>query len=77
MGRFFIWLISIYQRLISPLLGPSCRFHPTCSEYAKEALKSHGLVTGIWLTIKRLSKCHPLGGSGFDPVPRGVGDGLH
>ena len=69
MGRFFIWLISIYQRLISPLVGPCCRFHPTCSEYAKEALESHGLVMGIWLTIKRLSKCHPLGGSGFDPVP--------
>ena len=73
MGRFFIWLISIYQRLISPLVGPCCRFHPTCSEYAKEALESHGLVMGVWLTIKRLSKCHPLGGSGFDPVPRSDG----
>ena len=73
MSRFFIWLISIYQRLISPLMGPCCRFHPTCSEYAKEALESHGLVMGIWLTIKRLSKCHPLGGSGFDPVPRSDG----
>jgi len=72
-GRFFIWLISIYQRLISPLVGPCCRFHPTCSEYAKEALESHGLVMGIWLTIKRLSKCHPLGGGGFDPVPRSDG----
>ena len=73
MGKFFIRLISIYQRLISPLVGPCCRFHPTCSEYAKEALESHGLVMGIWLTIKRLSKCHPLGGSGFDPVPRSDG----
>ena len=73
MGRFFIWLISIYQRLISPLVGPCCRFHPTCSEYAKEALECHGLVMGVWLTIKRLSKCHPLGGSGFDPVPRSDG----
>jgi len=54
-------------------MRPCCRFHPTCSEYAKEALESHGLVMGIWLTIKRLSKCHPLGGSGFDPVPRGDG----
>jgi len=72
-GRFFIWLISIYQRLVSPFMGPCCRFHPTCSEYAKEALESHGLVMGIWLTIKRLSKCHPLGGSGFDPVPSGDG----
>ena len=73
MGRFFIWLISIYQRLVSPLMGPCCRFYQTCSEYAKEALESHGLVMGIWLTIKRLSKCHHLGGSGFDPVPRGDG----
>ena len=73
MGRFFIWLISIYQRFISPLRGPCCRFHPTCSEYAKEALETHGLVMGIWMTIKRLSKCHPLGGSGFDPVPRSDG----
>ena len=73
MGKFFIRLISIYQRLISPLVGPCCRFHPTCSEYAKEALENHGLVMGIWLTIKRLSKCHPLGGSGFDPVPRSDG----
>ena len=73
MGKFFIRLISIYQRLISPLVGPCCRFHPTCSEYAKEALEGHGLVMGIWLTIKRLSKCHPLGGSGFDPVPRSDG----
>ena len=73
MGRFFIWLISIYQRLISPLVGPCCRFHPTCSEYAKEALERHGLMLGMWLTIKRLSKCHPWGGSGFDPVPRGGG----
>ena len=73
MGKFFIRLISIYQRLISPIVGPCCRFHPTCSEYAKEALESHGLAMGIWLTIKRLSKCHPLGGSGFDPVPRSDG----
>ena len=73
MGKFFIRLISIYQRLISPLVGPCCRFHPTCSEYAKEALESHGLVMGMWLTMKRLSKCHPLGSSGFDPVPRSDG----
>ena len=69
MGRLFIWLILIYQRLISPLVGPCCRFHPTCSEYAKTALESHGLIKGIWLTIKRVSKCNPLGGDGFDPVP--------
>ena len=70
MSRFFIWLISIYQKLISPLVRPSCRFHPTCSEYAKEALECHGLIKGLWLTTKRLSKCHPLGEDGFDPVPK-------
>ena len=69
MGRLFIWLIIIYQRLISPLVGPCCRFHPTCSEYAKTALESHGLIKGVRLIIKRVSKCNPLGGSGFDPVP--------
>jgi len=69
LSRLFIWLILIYQRLISPLVGPCCRFHPTCSEYAKTALESHGLIKGICLTIKRVSKCNPLGGSGFDPVP--------
>ena len=65
----FLLLIRIYQSLISPLLGASCRFTPTCSQYAKEALKKHGLFKGLYLTLKRLSSCHPWGKSGHDPVP--------
>ena len=69
MSKLFIWLILAYQKIISPLMGPSCRFHPTCSSYAKEAIESHGLLRGTWLAVNRISKCHPLGHSGFDPVP--------
>ena len=69
MSRLFIWFILVYQKVISPLVGPSCRFHPTCSEYAKEAIEKHGLLGGTWLALKIISKCHPLGDSGFDPVP--------
>ena len=69
MSRLFVWFILAYQKIISPLLGHSCRFHPTCSEYAKEAIEKHGILSGTWLALKRISKCHPLGGSGFDPVP--------
>ncbi|MEE3034272.1 MAG: membrane protein insertion efficiency factor YidD [Bacteroidota bacterium] len=65
----FLFLIKIYQNFISPLLGPSCRFTPTCSQYAKEALKRHGLIRGFSLSLKRLSNCHPWGKSGHDPVP--------
>ncbi len=65
----FLLLIKIYQYLISPLLGPKCRFTPTCSQYAVEALKQYGIFKGSWLAIKRISKCHPAGGSGYDPVP--------
>ncbi|MBN7821829.1 membrane protein insertion efficiency factor YidD [Bowmanella sp. Y26] len=64
-----IWLIRLYQRWISPLLGPRCRFNPTCSEYAVGAIKSHGVVIGCWLSIKRILKCHPLHPGGDDPVP--------
>jgi putative membrane protein insertion efficiency factor len=65
----FIIIIKIYQLLISPLFPSSCRYTPTCSYYAAEALKKHGLFKGGWLGIKRISKCHPWGGSGYDPVP--------
>ncbi len=67
--RLLVGLIRMYQLLISPLMPPSCRYIPTCSEYAVEALKRHGLVIGSYLTVKRLLRCHPLGGSGYDPVP--------
>lgn len=65
----FIWLIKFYQYGISPYLGPKCRFTPTCSQYALEALEKYGVAKGVWLTVKRLLKCHPAGGSGYDPVP--------
>jgi putative membrane protein insertion efficiency factor len=65
----FIIIIKIYQVLISPLFPSSCRYMPTCSHYTIEALKKHGLFKGGWLGIKRISKCHPWGGSGHDPVP--------
>ncbi len=62
-------LIRGYQLMISPFLGSNCRFMPTCSEYAMESLKSHGLIKGSYLTIKRIGKCHPWGGHGYDPIP--------
>jgi len=65
----FILLFKAYQMLISPLLPPSCRFQPTCSQYGIEALQKHGVLKGGWLTLKRLAKCHPWGSKGYDPVP--------
>lgn len=61
--------IRFYQYVISPWLGPNCRFQPTCSAYAIEALGRHGVLRGSWLALRRLSRCHPLGGHGYDPVP--------
>jgi putative membrane protein insertion efficiency factor len=66
----FVFLIKIYQFLISPIIGKNCRFNPTCSNYALEALKKHGLILGIYYSIIRISRCHPWGGSGRDPVPK-------
>jgi putative membrane protein insertion efficiency factor len=65
----FVALIGAYQRFISPLLPPSCRFHPTCSEYTRQAIERHGVIKGIALGLVRLSKCHPFHPGGFDPVP--------
>lgn len=65
----FIMLIKLYQVLLSPLLGNKCRYTPTCSHYGIEALKKYGLFKGSWLTIKRIARCHPWGGHGYDPVP--------
>ena len=64
-----IALIRIYQWVLSPLIGPKCRYTPTCSRYAIEALRKYGLFKGVWLTLKRVSRCHPWGGHGVDPVP--------
>lgn len=65
----FILLVRFYQVCISPLKPPSCRFTPTCSQYAIEAIRKHGVVKGCWLAAKRIARCHPWGGSGYDPVP--------
>jgi len=62
-------LIRGYQLFISPALAPSCRFYPTCSAYAVEAIEKRGLGRGIWLSLRRLARCHPWGGNGYDPVP--------
>ena len=64
-----ILLIRFYQRCISPLFPPSCRYTPTCSQYAVEAFSKYGVLKGGWLTLKRLLRCHPWGGHGYDPVP--------
>ena len=64
-----IFLIKIYQNLISPLTPATCRFQPTCSQYTLEALEKHGLFRGGWLGVKRIVKCTPWGGSGYDPIP--------
>ena len=64
-----VLLVRFYQLCISPLTPPSCRFTPTCSQYALEALKKYGPLKGGWLTLKRLARCHPWGGHGHDPVP--------
>ena len=65
----FIALILFYRKAISPWMPPSCRFTPTCSAYGLEAFRRYGLFKGFWLTVKRISRCHPWGGSGYDPVP--------
>ena len=62
-------IIKLYQFIISPLTPPSCRYSPTCSQYALEALKKYGIIKGVSLTFKRIFKCHPWGGSGYDPIP--------
>lgn len=64
-----LWFIRLYQATISPLLPGVCRFEPTCSRYAYEAVNRHGAFRGSWLAIRRLSRCRPGGGHGFDPVP--------
>ncbi len=67
--RIAILPIRFYQLCISPLFPPCCRFTPTCSQYAIEAITRHGIFRGSWLALRRILRCHPWGGSGFDPVP--------
>lgn len=72
-NRLLAWLLTLpvifYRRCISPMKPPTCRFTPTCSEYAIEALRKHGPFRGSWLAVCRILRCHPWGGSGYDPVP--------
>lgn len=72
MKKILIGLIKIYQKLISPLTPPSCRFYPTCSHYGVEAIEKHGAFKGSWLAICRILKCHPFHEGGFDPVPEKI-----
>ncbi|WP_432714705.1 membrane protein insertion efficiency factor YidD [Pedobacter sp.] len=69
LGWFFLLLIKLYQLLISPLLGSNCRYTPTCSQYGVEAITKYGPFKGLWLTLKRIGRCHPWGKHGHDPVP--------
>lgn len=69
MKYLFIFLVRFYQVVVSPLKPPTCRYTPTCSQYALEALKKYGAFKGSWLALKRIARCHPWGGYGYDPVP--------
>ena len=70
--QLLILIVRFYRGVVSPLTPPSCRFHPTCSAYALEALERHGALRGGWLSLRRILRCHPWGGHGFDPVPLNV-----
>lgn len=69
MRSIAIFLIRGYQLLLSPLLGNTCRFQPSCSQYAIDAVRAHGARRGLWLAVRRIGRCHPWGGHGHDPVP--------
>jgi putative membrane protein insertion efficiency factor len=73
-GGFLIGLVRAYQLLLSPYLPASCRYHPGCASYAAEAISVHGPVRGLWLAARRIARCHPWGGMGFDPVPPRSGE---
>ncbi len=70
MRKVLVHLVRAYRYLISPLLGNHCRFYPSCSSYAEEAITQHGVFTGLWLTVRRLARCHPWHEGGCDPVPQ-------
>jgi uncharacterized protein len=69
-ARVLVVMLTGYRRFVSPLLGPRCRFYPSCSAYALEAVQVHGALRGSWLAVRRLSRCHPFHPGGLDPVPR-------
>jgi uncharacterized protein len=70
MRKLLTGMIRVYQLTLAPIIGPCCRFYPSCSQYCMEAIEAHGAVLGLWLGLKRLFKCHPLHPGGMDPVPR-------
>lgn len=69
LARLLSLPVLLYRATFSPIVGMNCRYHPTCSAYALEALEKHGALKGGWLTLRRIARCHPLGGYGYDPVP--------
>jgi putative membrane protein insertion efficiency factor len=72
MRALLIGCINLYRWFVSPLLGPNCRFYPTCSCYAQEALHRHGALRGSWLAVRRIGRCHPWNPGGYDPVPESI-----
>ena len=75
-ARLLMALIRVYQRYLSPLLGPTCRFHPSCSHYGHECLRVHGAARGSYLTLRRLLRCHPFNPGGYDPPPPKIASGM-
>ena len=69
MKQAVLALLRAYQYFLRPLLGPNCRFYPSCSDYSREAIERHGVLKGLWLTLRRVGRCHPYHPGGFDPVP--------
>lgn len=69
--RILVALLSLYQKLVSPWLGVNCRYRPSCSSYARQAVERFGVVKGGWLALRRLGRCHPFHAGGYDPVPQG------
>lgn len=69
MKTIFLALIRAYQYTLRPMLGSNCRFYPSCSDYAREAIEKHGALRGLWLAVRRVARCHPYHPGGFDPVP--------
>lgn len=69
MRKAAIGLIVVYQRLVSPLLGPACRYYPTCSDYTSQAIEKYGVLRGTWMGARRIARCHPFHSGGYDPVP--------